>query len=385
MTHGIIKGRLEMLGTEDESLDKFTDDALLYFARGVSMWELYVSPDLLKEGEWNALAGSIKWAKDRFPVLVSTAMVGGDPSKMSTYGYVHYVGNRGIIAARNPVISKANLTVELSAASGLDPEARSLVFEKVYPTRAVFPGLFKTGSRITIPLDGYETAIYEVYPLTEAKGPLVTGGRLDGYKESGGKLQVNFYPDPDAKPGILNPSSFDRLTVNGKMTPLDHFAIPAQVSSALCTNADVRALGTDQVAGGAITLTVGQSLNDARLAVLVQPTGPSPNEADPAVTIVLDGTRVEPVREGQQGKWGWYSIPVAPGAHRAEVRLETPGTKSWRGRIEAWLVGMEHAAPVVLEFGLKGKREPAPMPPAPWPEGNVRRTIRLGHTDIVQH
>ena len=383
MTHGIIKGRLEMLGTEDESLDKFTDDALLYFARGVSMWELYVSPDLLKEGEWNALAGSIKWAKDRFPVLASTTMVGGDPSKMSTYGYVHYVGNRGIIAARNPVISKANLTVELSAASGLDPEARSLVVEKVYPVRSVFPGLFKTGSRINLPLDGYEMAVYEVYPLDEAKGPLVTGGRLDGFKESNGKLTVNFYPEPGAKPGILNPASLDRATVNGKTASLERFAVPAQASSALCTNANVRVLGPEQGPGGAINVTVGESLNDARLAVLVQPTGASRNAADPTVTVVLDGKNVEPVREEQQGKWGWYSMPVAPGAHRAEVSLAAPGTKRWTGRVEAWLVGMEHASPVVLEFGLKGKWEPKPMPPAPWPEGNVRRTIRIGQTDIA--
>ncbi|MEK6570499.1 MAG: hypothetical protein AABZ61_03955, partial [Bacteroidota bacterium] len=36
MTHGIIKGNLQKLGGEQEPLDKFTNEVLLYFARGVS-------------------------------------------------------------------------------------------------------------------------------------------------------------------------------------------------------------------------------------------------------------------------------------------------------------------------------------------------------------
>ena len=59
MTHGIIKGKLESTGSPDEPLDKFTDDALLYCARGVSMYELYISPDILSEGEWNTLSSSL--------------------------------------------------------------------------------------------------------------------------------------------------------------------------------------------------------------------------------------------------------------------------------------------------------------------------------------
>ena len=72
MTHGIIKGDLQKLGGESEPLDKFTDNAVLYFARGVAMWELYVSPDLLSEGEWAAIVEGGAWARDRFDTLKST-------------------------------------------------------------------------------------------------------------------------------------------------------------------------------------------------------------------------------------------------------------------------------------------------------------------------
>jgi len=137
MTHGIIKGHLQKLGGEAEPLDKFTDNALLYFARGVAMWELYISPNLLSDGEWNAIAKSIRWAEDRFDILRSTEMIGGDPGKSEAYGYVHFAGERGIVAARNPFIEPRTLEVELSPALGLDPKAESLVLERVYPTRWV--------------------------------------------------------------------------------------------------------------------------------------------------------------------------------------------------------------------------------------------------------
>jgi len=64
MTHGIIKGNLERLGGEGDPIHKFSDDVVLYFARGVSMYELYISPDLLTDGEWDAIGRSMNWAKD---------------------------------------------------------------------------------------------------------------------------------------------------------------------------------------------------------------------------------------------------------------------------------------------------------------------------------
>ena len=63
MIHGIIKGRLNFLGGKDESLDSFTNEVMMYFGRGVMMWELYVSPDLLSDNEWNAIASLLNGLK----------------------------------------------------------------------------------------------------------------------------------------------------------------------------------------------------------------------------------------------------------------------------------------------------------------------------------
>src|SRR5208283_3470025 len=63
MTHGIIQGNLNLLGGENESLDSFSNEVMMYFGRGVMMWELYVTPEVLSDNEWNAITSSIKWAK----------------------------------------------------------------------------------------------------------------------------------------------------------------------------------------------------------------------------------------------------------------------------------------------------------------------------------
>ncbi|MGA3014966.1 MAG: alpha-galactosidase, partial [Bacteroidales bacterium] len=179
MTHGIIKGNLERLGGEDDPLDKFTNDAVFYVARGISMIELYISPDLLKEGEWNAIGKAINWARDRHEVLSNTYMTGGDPSKREPYGYVHFKGSNGILTLRNPFITPVNIRIHLSSEYGLDPQASNLVLEKIYPYRWISPKLYSTGIIIDLPLEGYECAVYELYPLQEAKEPLVCGVKFD--------------------------------------------------------------------------------------------------------------------------------------------------------------------------------------------------------------
>ena len=179
MTHGVIKGNLERLGGKDDPLEKFANDAVFYFGRGVSMYEMYISPDLLNPKEWKVLSKSLTWAKDRFPVLNKTYMEGGDPTKGETYAYVHFKNDSGIIAARNPVMQPQSISIKLDPAKGMADSASSLVLERTYPTHWISPDLYAAGTTITIPLQGYEAAIYEVYPLKDAKRPLLAGADFE--------------------------------------------------------------------------------------------------------------------------------------------------------------------------------------------------------------
>ncbi len=126
MTHGIIKGRKQMLGEKDESLKDFQDDCIMYFGRGVMMWELYLSPDTLSQEEWEFLARTIKWARENWPVLARSRMVLGDPALEQVYGYWHELGGNALLFVRNPkdkpqqvsliwkeILEKKNMEVQL--------------------------------------------------------------------------------------------------------------------------------------------------------------------------------------------------------------------------------------------------------------------------------
>jgi len=382
MTHGIIKGHLQKLGGEAESLDKFTANALLYFARGVSMWELYISPDLLTDGEWNAMAKSIQWAKDRFGILRSTEMVGGDPGKRSTYGYVHFSGNRGIVAARNPFIEPQTLKIVLSPSLGLDPDASSLVIERVYPTKWVSPKLYAADSEIVIPLQGYETAIYELYPLEEASEPLLAGVTYEVVKQGETDYVVRFY-ESGRVTRLLNPErvlvlKYGRKTVESHELSIPFRPLPEPVSyGSVRLSPDKRPLEID------IKFKLREPVEEATLAILLEPVIKSEEEDEPEVKAFLDGKEVKARVERQKGGWGWHMLDVLPGKHTSRVMITPIQEEQWIGKISVWLVCSLRPEGKEVSFDLaQGLSQQRPLPPQPWPPGEIRRNVKLGEVEV---
>jgi hypothetical protein len=378
MTHGIIKGHLQKLGGEAEPLDKFTDNALLYFARGVSMWELYISPNLLSDSEWDALTGSIRWARDRFGILRSTEMIGGDPGGRRAYGYAHFAGKRGIIAARNPFIEPQSLTAALDPALGLDADASSLVLERLYPTRWISPRLYSAGETLEIPLAGYETAVYEIYPLLEADRPLPAGLTFDVLHDEGRDYKVVIY---DAAEGarLLNPDAATSLAIDGEPVSLE-LGIPVKEPADPVTDTSVTGKDSELQ----IEFELGEPAKSATLALLLEPSGASKGGEDPAVTATLDGRALEPDVEKQKGSWGWYKLSLEPGSHSAEFRITIAGESGkWQGRASVWLVCSVQPPGMELAFKLKTAPDSRrPAPPRPWPAGELRRNVKLGEVDF---
>jgi hypothetical protein len=387
MTHGIIKGNLQKLGGEAEPLDKFTDNALLYFARGVSMWELYVSPDLLTDGEWNALAKSIRWARDRFEVLRSTEMIGGDPGESLAYGYIHFAGKRGIIAARNPSIEPQTLKVSLSASTGLEPKASSLVVERVYPTRRISPKLYKADSNLEIKLQGYETALYEIYPLAEASRPLLAGVTFEVAQESENKYAVKFY-DAERGARLLNPEMVRTVNYGGKSIKPSKLSLPVRHLAETVSHGPVRLSPRESQPEIALEFGLRQPAEKATLAILLEPAGKSKGRTEPEVTLLLDGKRVKTEVEQQEGRWGWYKCDVRPGEHTSRIIIaqkekENKKENRWAGKVSIWLVCSQRPEGVEISFDLaQSLSQKRPMPPLPWPSGELRKNVKLGELEI---
>jgi hypothetical protein len=378
MTHGIIKGKIHSVGSPDEPLDKFTDDALLYFARGVSMHELYISPDLLSDGEWQSLSEGLAWARDRFPVLMRTEMVGGNPMKGETYGYVHFVGPRGIIAARNPVIEASSLKVELTQAYGLDPGVSSLVLERVYPTRWISPRLYRTGDKITIPLEGFETGVYELYPLSTATEPLLAGMIFD--KTTG--------PD-GAYSARVHSMSSDATILNSSLltTPSEDLKKIRETRRQLLAHKESEPVSVSLLRnvpnGIELDIAVAASTDQGACAVLFVPESTITKPQPLVVTATVDGISKPVKTEHQEGRAQWFTVAVEPGQH--VVIFSANGIKqpaSWEGVAHCWFIAMQKRPSATLSFSPNRPSGARILPPHPWTPGETRVSSKLGEIDF---
>ena len=369
MTHGIIKGNLEKLGSAEEPLEKFTDDVLLYFARGISMYELYISPDLLTEGEWNAISEAMLWARDRFPILSRTEMVGGDPGKRQAYGYIHWWRNRGIVAARNPWIDRAALKIRLDAADGLEAKASHLVLERVYPTRWISPRLFKAGEVAELPLEGFETAVYELYPVGDATRPLVAGARFDERNLDDGRHSITVF---EGNPLLLNPQAVSGLFVKGvSRKNLDNIGKVRPLPSPL-----VSSMVSAMEGGARLQVIIDATVRDATVAVLVKPESRLAGRTLPRFAFRLDGALVNTTGEQEKGAWAWYLTTMGGGNHNIELTF--PDSARWKGSVLAWVLSTQEAKGEEIICTTANTVKPPPMPPKPWPVEEVRRTSPIG-------
>jgi hypothetical protein len=385
MTHGIIKGNLEKLGGETEPLDKFTTEAVLYFARGVSMYELYISPDLLTDAEWSAMSKAIAWAKDRFSILQQGEMIGGDPRKRETYGYVHFNGSRGIIAARNPYINQNKLKVDLSPSFGIDPRAVQLVVEKVFPYRWVSPKLYKAGDQFDIPLEGYETAVYEIYPISEADVPLVGGMIYDTYLK-GGNLWENIYKTT-GEIKLLNPETIKSISISGKkVLPADvekEISLLKQSDSAYSVKAEA-----NNIAGNIkFQFTLPEVSQNSHVAILLQPSDETPVQKEkPAIGVLVNDKDVQVKLENKDELVSWYTVKVDKGENRFEIKVNLPKEiKSWRGKAIVWLIDEYKQSSNQITFELNKPAAERILPPKPFADGNAQQNIKIGEFDVIRN
>ncbi|MGQ9559699.1 MAG: hypothetical protein ACUVWA_04240 [Candidatus Oleimicrobiaceae bacterium] len=378
MTHGIIKGNLQKLGGEDEPVDKFTHNALLYFARGVSMWELYVSPNLLREEEWDALAQCIAWARENFDLLTHTVMIGGHPGRREPYGYAHFDGDRGLVVVRNPFIAPTQIALPLDPAFGLNPTAASLVVERLYPTRHILPQLYAAGSLITVPLQGYETALFEVYPLAAAEEPLVAGLTFEVVPSDSDILQLRILGEIE-EPRLLRPE----LVAPAHLEEV--FAQIAAIAGQQAPKVGAQGQITTKAGKGKVELSVNipPQLAKGELAVLFEAqSGLSWDKNQLSLQVRERGREVRSSLEGDLSGWLWAKTELAAGEHLLTYQVRSTATP-WRGTASAWIVCWWRPPVKELRIPLRQpRRSGRRLPPRPWPQGVLEKVVGVGDVPI---
>jgi len=103
--HGLPKDR-----------DNITDDIRAFFASGTDCQELYVTPSLMTERDWDDLAEAAQWSRRNADVLIDTHWIGGDPAKGEIYGWASWSKRKGILALRNPHDKSGSITIDIGKA-----------------------------------------------------------------------------------------------------------------------------------------------------------------------------------------------------------------------------------------------------------------------------
>lgn len=101
MLHGIVYAK-QAKNLEQETDDDFADQVWSYFATGTQLQEMYITPELLSNQNWDTLAAAANWAKDNQKVLFDTHWIGKDPTKLGVYGWAGWTKEKSIITLRNP-------------------------------------------------------------------------------------------------------------------------------------------------------------------------------------------------------------------------------------------------------------------------------------------
>jgi hypothetical protein len=111
MLHGIIYAtNAQHLAAMSDA--DFADQAREFFGNGTQLQEMYVTPSLLNQRNWDDLAEAAKWSRADADTLMDTHWIGGDPNKNEVYGWASWSPRRAILVLRNPDDQPASFAVD---------------------------------------------------------------------------------------------------------------------------------------------------------------------------------------------------------------------------------------------------------------------------------
>jgi hypothetical protein len=166
MLHGIIYAKENRKLNTDPGHD-FTNEVHSYFATGTELQELYITPSLLSNDNWDVLAESANWSRANAEVLRDTHWVGGDPDRLDVYGWASWSPTKSIITLRNPSDHAQLAVVDLQRQLELPVGAtRRFNAHSPWKSDAAKPGLTLDADKPdTITLAPFEVLTLELTPV----------------------------------------------------------------------------------------------------------------------------------------------------------------------------------------------------------------------------
>ncbi len=115
MLHGLIYARYAN-GLKTDPHHDFRSEIHDYFGTGTQLQEMYITPSLLSDENWNDLAQAAIWSRSNADTLVDTHWIGGDPLELEPYGWASWSPRKGILVLRNPSDRPQSMEVDVGEA-----------------------------------------------------------------------------------------------------------------------------------------------------------------------------------------------------------------------------------------------------------------------------
>jgi hypothetical protein len=112
MLHGMIYAQHHKYLDKDPN-DDFRNEIRSYFGTGTQLQEMYITPSLLTDANWDDLAEAAKWSRANADVLKDTHWIGGDPARLEVYGWASWSPRMGILVLRNPNDKPQSIRIDI--------------------------------------------------------------------------------------------------------------------------------------------------------------------------------------------------------------------------------------------------------------------------------
>ena len=165
MLHGVIYAK-HARGLNDDPGDDLRDEIRSAFGCGTQLQELYVTPSLLTEANWDDLAAAARWARERADVLRDVHWVGGSPAALEVYGWAAWAPDRSTLTLRNPSDRAQPFTLVLGTALEL-PEDGGFRFqlESPYADQRVRSLVLDAWTGHELVLEPFEVLVFDARAL----------------------------------------------------------------------------------------------------------------------------------------------------------------------------------------------------------------------------
>ena len=156
MLHGLIFAQFHKNLKQDPEND-FRNEVRSYFGTGTQLQEMYITPSLLSQQNWDDLAEAARWSRKNSGVLKDTHWIGGNPEWLEVYGWASWTQEKGILVLRNPSNLEQTISIRLQDAFELPQDAA-----QVYAAQSPWK---EDAGRPAIELDAKEAHAFHLAPF----------------------------------------------------------------------------------------------------------------------------------------------------------------------------------------------------------------------------